>query len=679
MPPPQGVNRGHGIINKFFDLNILNLSQENSSFIELLFTSGFDATFYSTDEYQKLLDLLNDYNAIYVIDFANYSYGYKPSDSRLEYNSQLIDIKDNISQFESDKNRMENQKKSINNNLNLINQFYLNNKIEDFNNLNEVSRNNLIYMIYFQLLINEQKINSDTLNENDIIKYIITSESEFPRLLDFIDISDEKKEKLMKLWNDFIIDHKQCHLIKDLLNIDPFSNIVVNYEYLKKLYESIIEEINESINETTITISELNNREKKLINADISGNQSEFDFMGEKATMDIINHCIFSDNNNLRNLYIITTNYHGYDPYTKYFVPIINEDSTKDSSNNIILTPIGKYLDSNIIFLTGNTQSKGFDDYLFWIICILLSQFINKDNEINNIDYHCNFPNICSLADNINNSNSVMADDNKIYGRDELLRYEVIIDGDKTEKILRHGLKKGPSLFLITNDTQKLKDPIPHTKNFKNLYTELSYKNLYFTNVNCENNTYIHSCATILRDTFVDFNKSSHIEYYNSFTHTYENNPLNWIGRDHYGIYSFDTYNNRIYYDVNNVPIYYYNNHEPKYMDNRNNFIYRDINNNYFYYKNDYDNPNNFDTFGFINYNNIFIQPINDIFNILDLEVITQSPLDFNIPITISPFQIFAGLIYFIKGTYYSINNLVQSDHSMNRKTINDILKNIKF
>jgi len=90
---PEGVNEGHSLFNKFFNLHINSTRVINQdSFIELLFASGFDINFHQNPEYRKLLGLLNDYNAIYVIDFANYYNRYKDVEIDENLKSKLLNI-----------------------------------------------------------------------------------------------------------------------------------------------------------------------------------------------------------------------------------------------------------------------------------------------------------------------------------------------------------------------------------------------------------------------------------------------------------------------------------------------------------------------------------------------------------------------------------------------------------
>jgi hypothetical protein len=725
---PEGVNEGHSLFNKFFNLHINSTGVINQdSFIELLFASGFDATFYSTDEYQKLLGLLNDYNAIYVIDFANYYNRYDPEEEKKnDFLKKKNDINELISYNEHD---IEDTKKIIRNFRNDL--YDIQNFVTDKKNFDDmIKKKDKLDELLKRLketIIENRKFNINKINilfDKYNLYNIDKNESQLTyknflnmdyvnTLIDY-NISEKKikesdKHDILIEYNKIIENINNNKKILEEINSNPYYKIKQYHSDIKKLIESYIDLNNENIKTFYKNISELMDDLKRLNNL-IRYVDKKIEEMGNNAANQIIKHCTISMKNGLNNIYILLANtYNGVDPFKNYFKDkFVNTGKQYDGTG--IDQSTTDYLNSHIIFLTGESDCKSFDDYLLWVVSILLSQFINKNNEISSFGFETEFitPIKYTQVNNINKSNSVFDDSGNIVEREsiKILEPTVLDSGNIVNKLITFGLEKGPSLFIVTNDTQKLHDPTKEKGKvvIKNLYSELNNKNLNYVFINSNKSNYLLECVNELKNIFIGFNLIDKNKYYNQDEIIYEHNKDRYYEKNIY--YTIDTHNNKIFYKNNlqEQPIYYNTNGNPLYRDNLNNEIHHDKDYN-FYYKTEfnYDKPEafSFKNLGNENYSYIFSNTLDpNIQNILNLELYEYKKYEGNHPIVLpppptpdnpnvsntyrikrllSPFRIFAGLIYFLKHTYYSTDGNYQSAHSMDKKIMEDMFDKLKF
>jgi hypothetical protein len=280
----------------------------------------------------------------------------------------------------------------------------------------------------------------------------------------------------------------------------------------------------------------------------------------EKTINKIINHNNNSKELNLNNLYILC-----------------NKESIKTYELHPELSTI-----ENILCIDASINCRGFDDFIFWVIAILLSQFIDKKNEKKN----CN--------NNINNSYSFYNKDTK----------------KNIERNNKNGLKLGPSLYLVTNDQQKLydfresdeSDTSDTRKRKKN-----KPKNLWSELINCNFDHYFHIYINGVQNQYIE---KCLVELSNLLS-LGDNNP------DEFEL----------------------------------------------------------DPYGSENYNKVFENTT--VSNINDLKVNTVIQ-DKSVP-SFSPFKIFAGLIYYLKNTYYTTISTEQKYHSMDKQIMINMFDNLMF
>lgn len=191
----------------------------------------------------------------------------------------------------------------------------------------------------------------------------------------------------------------------------------------------------------------------------------------------LMSHYVNSKKLKLNNLYILCTkpffdqvnNEYTYtENIIKHMTSFINDNNiTNDITDNFVIISAEATRGDALI------NSTSADDFIFWTIAILISCFTNKTTEMDSIGFEKN-P-ISNLFGNVENLN----------------KSEYIKEGEKyipRKKIINNvpvGLNYGPSLYLVTNDKQKMFDCNFDNGICKNLLTEL----VKITNINI----YIHN------------------------------------------------------------------------------------------------------------------------------------------------------------------------------------------